>query len=92
MFGRFFRGKMIQYLPDNHWIFHTGNNLDWPLTLLAGFDINIEYPLQSLSPTHRNMALSEAGEYRLGTAWIVEAFSSSLNMARSVFEERRQAG
>jgi len=51
---------VIQYLPDSHGIFHAGNDAHRALTLLTGFDVDMEHPFQSLSPTHRHMALGEA--------------------------------
>jgi len=34
---------MIQNASDDGWVFDTGDNLDRAATLLAGFDIDLEY-------------------------------------------------
>jgi len=36
-----------KYLLNNPWIFNAGNDSDVATALIAGFDINIEYALQS---------------------------------------------
>ncbi len=44
--------QMNEYLVDDHRIFDTGDHPDSTATLGAGFYIDIEHPLQSLSPCH----------------------------------------
>lgn len=51
---------MIQNLLDGHGVFHAGNDAHRALTFLTGFDIDVDHPFQSLSPTHRHRALGEA--------------------------------
>lgn len=51
---------MIQNLLDGYQVFHARNNPDRALAALAGFDVDVEHPFQSLSPIHRHMTLGEA--------------------------------
>ena len=39
--------KMIQNASDDGWVFDTGDDLDRAATLLAGFDIDLEYTTPS---------------------------------------------
>jgi len=48
---------MVQYLPDDRWIFNAGNHLGRATADSAGFHVNVEHPFQSLSPGHCHMAL-----------------------------------
>ena len=43
---------MCEYLPDDYWIFDAGNDLYLTTTLITGFYVYIENPLQSLCPGH----------------------------------------
>ena len=51
---------MIQNLLDGHGVFNAGYDAHWTLALLAGLDVDIEYPFQPLGPGHRHMTLGEA--------------------------------
>ena len=51
--------QMVQYLPDDREILNAGNYLGRTTADLAGCHINIEHPLESLSPTHPYMSLRE---------------------------------
>ena len=48
---------MIQNLFNDCWVFDTGNNLDGTATMLTGFNVDIEYSLQSLRPSHGGLSL-----------------------------------
>jgi hypothetical protein len=42
---------------DNHRVLNASNDIDLTGAPLAGLDIHIEHPLQTLHPGHRRMAL-----------------------------------
>jgi hypothetical protein len=44
--------KVFQNLGNDCRVFNAGNDLDWTFALLTRFDIDIEYPFQSLHPCH----------------------------------------
>jgi len=48
--------KVFKNLGNDCRVFYAGNDLDWTFALLTDFDIDIEYPFQSLHPCHRGMA------------------------------------
>jgi hypothetical protein len=48
---------MRQNLLDDSRIFNAGDDLDLPRAPLAGLDIDVKYPLQTLHPGHRLVAL-----------------------------------
>jgi len=50
---------MVQYLPDDRGILNAGDYPGRTTTDSAGFHVNVEYPLESLSPAHRYMSLRE---------------------------------
>ena len=52
--------EMIQNLFDDDWVFDASNHLNHAVTLLAGFDIDLEYassPKQTLK--HLNLGSAE---------------------------------
>jgi len=48
---------MVQYLADDHGVLNAGNYSGRSTTDPADFHVNVEHPLESLSPTHRHMRL-----------------------------------
>ena len=46
--------EMRQDLFDHHWIFDARDHLDRTPTMLAGQDVDLEYPLQTLRPRQNN--------------------------------------
>ena len=57
---------MIQNLLNDHRILHAGNDPHRPLALLAGFDVDIEYPFQPLGPGHGGMTFRRCLVVRVG--------------------------
>ena len=51
---------MVKDLLDDHGVLHTGDDAHRALALLAGFNVDIEYPFQTLGPGHCHVALDEA--------------------------------
>ena len=49
--------EMLENLFNDRRIFDTGNNLDGTATILTGFNVDIEYALQSLRPSHGGASL-----------------------------------
>lgn len=48
--GGFLFIQTFQYLPDDYRVFYAGDDSYWPLTLFAGFEVNIERPFQPQGP------------------------------------------
>jgi len=49
--------EVLKDLCDDRRIFDTGDNLEHTAAMLTGFNVNIEYSLQPLSPCHRSILL-----------------------------------
>jgi len=49
--------QLFQNMPDQHRVFRAGDNPFRTLALLAGFDVNVEQPLQGPDPGHGGVAL-----------------------------------
>lgn len=88
--ARVFQGEMIQDLPNDRRVFHTGDYAHRALTLLAGFDINVEYPFQALSPGHGGVAFGKTTVVIVTANLLPTLASSSRGNQHPIFAVRRE--
>lgn len=65
---------MFNNLGNGHGVFNAGDNLNWALTLLAGFNIYVKYVLETLHPGYRRMTLRRS--FLIPGGWLCQRFSS----------------
>ena len=71
--GGFPLAQMCQYLPDHRRVFDAGDNPYRPLTLLAGFDVDLEDPFQALGPGHGGVAFGRRSVIRVESVLVLVA-------------------
>src|SRR5690606_16856658 len=71
--GGFPLAQMCQYLPDHGRVFDAGDNPYRPLTLLAGFDVDLEDPFQALGPCHGGVAFGRRSVIRVESVLVLVA-------------------
>lgn len=71
--GGFPLAQMCQYLPDHRRVFDAGDNPYRPLTLLAGFDVDLEDPFQALGPCHGGVTFGRRSVIRVESVLVLVA-------------------
>ena len=71
--GGFPLAQMCQYLPDHRRVFDVGDNPYRPLTLLAGFDVDLEDPFQALGPCHGGVTFGRRSVIRVESVLVLVA-------------------
>ena len=65
--------QVFQNLPDYRRVFDAGDDLHRPPALLAGFDVDVEYPLQALGPGHGGVAFGRRSVIRMESVHVLVA-------------------